>query len=66
MVIFIRMLLNYEFCNNNMCCLIIFRMYYNVMLMEMDVDGVFFDFLLSIVRKGGIIIDSGIILVYLL
>lgn len=43
----------------------IFRMHYNVMLMEMDVDGAPLDLPPSIVRKGGTIIDSGTTLGYL-
>ncbi|XP_013627035.1 PREDICTED: aspartic proteinase-like protein 2 isoform X1 [Brassica oleracea var. oleracea] len=41
------------------------QMHYNVMLMEMDVDGASLDLPPSIVRKGGTIIDSGTTLAYL-
>uniref|UniRef100_A0A1J3D8K8 Aspartic proteinase-like protein 2 n=2 Tax=Noccaea caerulescens TaxID=107243 RepID=A0A1J3D8K8_NOCCA len=41
------------------------QMHYNVMLMEMDVDGAPLDLPPSIVRKGGTIVDSGTTLAYL-
>lgn len=42
-----------------------FRMHYNVILMEMDVDGAPLDLPPSIVRRRGTIVDSGTTLAYL-
>ncbi|KAF2614071.1 hypothetical protein F2Q70_00011988 [Brassica cretica] len=50
---------------NQWCGVSTEMMHYNVMLMEMDVDGASLDLPPSIVRKGGTIIDSGTTLAYL-